>query len=69
MPKNPAIQLALCAVVVVWSLYQLFAPGEAQPGILVAFDWFAAIGGSLGALGAIYQLATGTRLGEKEKPQ
>ena len=65
MPKNPAVQLVLCGIVVVWSLYELFAPGEAQSGAVIALESFAVIGGGLGAIGAIYQLATGTKLGEK----
>jgi len=67
MPKNPAAQLILCGFVAVWSLYELFAPGEAQSSTLVALEWFAVIGGGLGVVSALYQLASGTRLGEKGK--
>jgi hypothetical protein len=59
MPKNPLVQLLICAVVVVWGLYQLFAPGEALSTGVIVLQWFAVIGASLGILAAIYRLATG----------
>ncbi len=66
MPGNPIVQLLIFAVVIIWSLYQLFAPGEAQSSAVVFMEWFAVVGASLGAIGAIYKLATGKQLGAKE---
>jgi hypothetical protein len=67
VPKNPVLQLLICGAVVLWGLYDLFAPGEAQAGAVIALHWIAVVLGSLGAIGAIYQLATGTPRGVKEK--
>ena len=47
---------------------QLFGPSEAQSSAVIVLEWFAVIGASLGAIGAIYKLATGRQLGAKEKP-
>jgi drug/metabolite transporter (DMT)-like permease len=69
MPRNPMVQLLICAAGVAWALYQLFAPGEAQSTGVVILQWFAVIGGTLGAIGAIYQLATGKQPGSQEKQQ
>jgi hypothetical protein len=65
MPKNPMVQILLFGLVVILSLYQLFAPGEAQSTAVIALEWFAVIGASLGMIGAIYRLATGRQLGAK----
>jgi hypothetical protein len=67
MPRNPVVNLLICAGVVVWALYQLFAPGEAQSTGVIALQWFAVIGGTLGAIGAIYRLATGTQPAARER--
>ncbi len=66
MPGNPIVQLLIFAVVIVAALFQLFARGEAQNGLVIAMEWFAVIGASLGAIGAIYKLASGKQLGAKE---
>ena len=66
MPGNPIVQLLIFAVVMIWGLYQLLAPGEAQSTAIIVMQWFAVIGASLGAIGAIYKLATGKQLGAKE---
>jgi hypothetical protein len=65
MPKNPMVQILLFGLVVILSLYQLFAPGEAQSTAVIALEWFAVIGASLGMIGAIYRLVTGRQLGAK----
>ena len=67
MPKNPIVKLLIFGFVVISSLYQLFAPGEAQSGAVIALEWFALIGGSLGAIGAIYELAAGKQPGARER--
>jgi hypothetical protein len=66
MAKNPVLQLILCGVVVLWGLYDLFAPGEAQSGAVITLHWIAVIGGALGALGALYQLMAGKQPGTEE---
>ena len=66
MPKNPIVQILLFGLVVILSLYQLFAPGEAQSTAVLALEWFVVIGASLGILGAIYRLATGRQLGARK---
>jgi ABC-type enterobactin transport system permease subunit len=66
MPKNPIVQLLLFGAVVIWTLYELFGPGEAQSTAVIALEWFAVIGASLGIIGAIYQLATGKPLGARK---
>ena len=66
MPKNPMVQILLFGLVVILSLYQLFAPGEAQSTAVIALEWFAVIGASLGIIGAIYRLATGKPLGARK---
>jgi len=66
VPANPIVQLLIFAVVIIWSLYQLFAPGEAQSSAVVFMEWFAVVGASLGAIGSFYKLATGKQLGAKE---
>ena len=67
MPGNPIVQLVLFAAIIPWSLYQLFGPGEAQSTAVMTLEWFAVAGASLGAVGAIYRLATGRQLGAKER--
>ena len=66
MPKNPIVQLLILGAVVIWSLYELFGPGEAQSTAVIALEWFAVVGASLGIIGALYQLATGKPLGAKK---
>jgi hypothetical protein len=66
MPKNPIVQLLLFGAIVIWTLYELFGPGEAQSTAVIALEWFAVIGASLGIIGAIYQLATGRPLGARK---
>jgi hypothetical protein len=67
MPDHPIVQLLIFAAVVVWSLFQLFAHGEAQNSAVVFMEWFAVFGASLAAIGAVYRLATGKQLGAKER--
>jgi hypothetical protein len=66
VPKNPIVQLLILGLVVIWSLYELFAPGEAQSTAVIALEWFAVIGASLGMIGAIYRLATGRQIGARK---
>jgi hypothetical protein len=54
MPKNPIVQLLILGAVVIWSLYELFGPGEAQSTAVIALEWFAVVGASLGIIGALY---------------
>jgi hypothetical protein len=67
MPRNPVVNLLICTAVVIWALYELFAPGEAQSTGVIALQWFAVVGGILGAIGAIYRLATGMQPGTRER--
>jgi hypothetical protein len=67
VPKNPVAQVIIFSIVVIWGIYQLVAPGEAQNRIVVIMEWFAIIGGSLGLIGAIVQLASGKRPGSEGK--
>jgi hypothetical protein len=66
VPGNPIVQLLIFAVIIIWGLFQLFAPGEAQSTGVIVLQWFAVVGASLGAIGAIYKLATGKQLGARE---
>ena len=59
MPGNPIVHLVLFPVIIIWGLYQLFAPGEAQSTAVIALQWFAVVGASLGLITAVYRLITG----------
>jgi hypothetical protein len=48
MAKNPVVWLIVQALLVVWLIYQLAAPGEAQPTAVVVLQVLALIGLSLG---------------------
>jgi len=64
---NPYVQLILGGALTIWVLFQLFAPGEAQNPVVVAMEWFGAIGGTLGVIMAIAQIVAGMRPGVQGK--
>ena len=68
MPKHPIVQILILGFVMIWCLYQLLAPGEAQSTALIALEWFAVVGALLGMIGAVYALATGRPLGVRKGP-
>ena len=70
MPRNPMVQLLICAAVDRLGALPALSPRPARrraPAVVVILQWFAVIGATLGAIGAIYQLATGAQPGAKER--
>jgi hypothetical protein len=67
MPGNPIVQLLILAVVIIWGLYQLFAPGEAQSSAVVFMEWFAVVGASLGVIGACTGLSPASSWAQRRK--
>jgi|HubBroStandDraft_6_1064221.scaffolds.fasta_scaffold111987_3 hypothetical protein len=53
MKGNPIVWLIFQIVVVMWIIYQLTAPGEAQNQIVVIMEYVALVGVSLGIIGSI----------------
>jgi FtsH-binding integral membrane protein len=56
MGKNPVVWLIVQVLVLIWIIYDLTAPGEAQNQIVVIMEYAALVGISLGLLTTVVGL-------------
>jgi hypothetical protein len=67
MFKNPFVFLLLGVALFAWAVYDLTAPGEAQPAIIIGMHLFAALGGAIWIVLGLVGLFAAKRGGEREK--
>ena len=56
MGKNPVVWLIVQVLVLIWIIYDLTAPGEAQNQIVVIMEYAALVGISLGLVTTVVGL-------------
>jgi hypothetical protein len=57
MKGKAVVWMIVQAVMVVWLIYQLFAPGEAQAIAVIVMEWFGLIGVSIGLIMSVVVVA------------
>jgi hypothetical protein len=60
-PKNWGLQVAICAGLVVWQIYDLASATEARPAALLALQYFLIACGLVGGVGGLIMMARGDR--------
>jgi hypothetical protein len=67
MFKNPFVFLILGLGLFAWAVYDLTAPGEAQPAIVIGMHLFAALGGAIWVVFGLIGLFAGKPASEPGK--
>ena len=61
--KNWGLQVALCAGVVLWQVYELATATEAPPTALLALQYLLVASGVIGGVGGLFMMARGGAAG------
>jgi hypothetical protein len=67
MFKNPFVFFILGVALLAWAVYDLTAPGEAQPAIVIGMHLFAALGGAIWVVLGLVGMLAGKRASEPGK--